>query len=233
MSTTTNNMYHACTRKTMEEINIIIDNINSIVKTKGYITKNDLFGYCLGEVPFNDEYNYVGWTAYACEHAALTTCKNYYNLYLPQPDWNYSKYEKEGDEMNRYHAGIFDDYIDAFIALDRAIGTAECYGHATIADILGFAENEYTYADTKRGWTELCARKGYIHKTDKGWTISLPKCNWFDDASMIKASDEQPQPEPINITIPAEKPEIIKETINSLCDNLEKIKDHPVFITIV
>lgn len=238
----TNDMYHACARKTMEEISTIINKINKVVQTRGYITKNTFLSDCLGEVPFNDKYNHVGWTIGACEHALVTVNENLYDPYLPQPDWfdNENESEKENDEMDKYHIGIFDYWIDAHIALYRAMGIAELYGHATVADISDLVGEKCGYIDTKRGWTESCIKKGNVCRIGNAFVISLPRCNWFDDATMIKPSDEkstvkseQSQPEPINITIPANKPEVIGETINALCSNLEKIKDRPVFISIM
>ena len=243
----TNEMHHACTRKTMEEISTIINKINKVIQTRGYITKAALYTNVLDGGLILDEFKHVGWTIGACEHAVLTVDKNYYNLYLPQPDWfdneneNENENEKDNDEMDRHYIGIFDSRIDARFTLDQAIGTAELYGHVTMAYILDLIGDKCEHTDTKRGWTESCINKGRVENICPGaYAIILPRCNWFDDATMIKPSDErstvkseQSQPEPINITIPANKPELIGETIHALFSNLEKIKDRPVFISIV
>ena len=240
----TNEMYHVCARKTMEEISTIINKINKIVQTRGYITKNTFLSDCLGEVPFNDKYSHVGWTIGACEHAVLTVGENRYDLYLPLPDWfdneNENESEKEKYEMHREYVGKFKHHADALKVLSQAIEVAMDYGYITMTDINWLIGTSDNYNDSKRGWTYDAIIKGNVRRNGNTFVISLPRCNWFDDATMIKPSDEkstvkseQPQPEPINITIPANKPEVIRETINALCGNLEKIKDRPVFINIM
>lgn len=129
--------------------------------------------------------------------------------------------------------GLFASDHEANKVLHSAEQLIKVYGHVSFADMLDLCEMDATYKDTKIGWTETAFKNAKIRAFYEGYSISMPKCDWCYDASVAKASDEQPQPEPINITIPAEKSEIIKEIINSLCNNLEKIKDRPVFINIM
>ena len=57
--------------------------------------------------------------------------------------------------------------------------------------------------------------------------------NEKEDNKMASSYAKEIQAEPINISISADKPELIEQTINVLFNNTEKIKNRPVFITIM
>lgn len=130
--------------------------------------------------------------------------------------------------------GSFSNYYEAAQIFRNIVQLNKVYGHVSLADVLDLCGENTTHdEDAKIGWTEDAFKNAEIKAYYEGYSISMPKYDWFNNASMIRASDELLQPEPINITIPAEKPELIKETINSLCNNLEIMKDHPVFINFI
>lgn len=189
--TNTNDMYHVCTRKTMEEINTIINRINKAVQASGYITRATLFNDCLGEIPLTDEYYHVGWTIGACEHAVLTIDKNRYNLYLPQPDW-FDNECKKGKTMKLvYYCGNFQTSGDAYFCLNRAIEIAESYGYVTMSDICGLIGDPSSYNDTLCGWSESSIKKAEIRGTPKykgsySYCIALPEYDWFSDVPVAK-----------------------------------------------
>lgn len=267
-----NDMYHVCTRKTMEEINVIVDRLNNAVQASGYITRATLFSNCLGEIPLMDEYYHVGWTIGACEQMVLRSCKNGYNLYLPQPDWFDSEYKKEKTKFhyakapeNRMEIVTFlSNYDEVIKVLHCAEQIIKVYGYVSLADMLDLCGKNATYMDSKIGWTGDAFKNAKIRVFYEGCTISMPEYDWFGNTNYKKeknemsgnncifgmalgvrkcqtdankSSDEQtdeyPQPEPINITIPVDKLEAIKETINTLCDNIDRIKDRPIFISIM
>lgn len=118
--------------------------------------------------------------------------------------------------------------------LHNAEQLIKVYGYVSLADMLDLCGEHTAYTDAKIGWTEAAFKNAKIKKIREGYAISMPKYDWYKNYGFDTADKQlQSEPEPINITIPAEKPEVIRETINSLCDNLEKIKDHSVFITIM
>lgn len=133
-------------------------------------------------------------------------------------------------ETTDIRIATFSSNREANEILHNAEQIIKAYGHVSLVDILDLCGKNGTYKDAKIGWTEATFKNAKVKRIREGYVICMPKYDWFDDASMIKASDEQPQPEPINITIPAEKPEIIRETISAICSDIEKIKDRPVFI---
>lgn len=108
----------------------------------------------------------------------------------------------------------------------------ETYGYVSLADILDLSGKNPAYKDTKIGWTEAAFKNAKIEMLGKGCTIRMPDCDWHKDSDS-DAVGEQFQPEPINVTIPKDKPELIKQTITALFENSEKIKDRPVFINIM
>ena len=148
--------------------------------------------------------------------------------------------------------GTFNNLHDTEYVLNKAIEIAKYYGHVNLADILdlkdektGYMDCEYgwTYPVIKYGWTYPVILKGAIVLTGKGtYTISLPKFDWFIDyvrpyqtpKSSVKPKysikQDHHDPEPINVTLPADK---LEQTISILFKDLDKIKDRPVFINIM
>lgn len=187
----TNDMYHVCSRKTMKEINTIINRINKAVQASSYITRAALFSDCLGEIPLTDEYYHVGWTIGACEHAVLTIDKNRYNLYLPQPDWFDNECKKEKTMKPTYYCGNFQTSGDTYLCLNAAIELAESYGYVTMRDIWDFIGEPCSYNDTLLGWSESSIKKAEILGTPKykggyGYCIALPEYDWLSDAIAAK-----------------------------------------------
>lgn len=139
--------------------------------------------------------------------------------------------------------GTFKNLRDAEYVLNRAIEIAKYYGHVNLVDILDLKDEKTDYMDCKYGWTYPVILKGAIVLTGKGtYTISLPKSDRFIDyvrpdqtpKSSVKPKysikQDHPDPEPINVTLPADK---LEQTISILFKDLDKIKDRPVFINIM
>lgn len=209
-----NDMYHVCTRKTMEEINVIADRLNKAVQASSYITRAALFSDCLGEIPLTDEYYHVGWTIGACEQMALRSYKNGYNLYLPQPDWFDNEYKKEKTKFhyaknpeNRMEVVTFlSSYDEVIKILHYAEQIIKAYGYISLADMLDLCGENASYMDSKIGWTRDAFKNVKIRVFYEGCTISMPKYDWFGDTTVTESEETATaQGEPININIPLDK----------------------------
>ncbi len=122
---------------------------------------------------------------------------------------------------------------------------ADKYGCVTVADMHDLIGIKSTYTDNKYGWTSFGLSDARIKMdTNKTYSIYMPPCDWFaddweafknekEDNKMASSYAKEIQAEPINISISADKPELIEQTINALFNNTEKIKNRPVFITIM
>lgn len=118
---------------------------------------------------------------------------------------------------------------------------AETYEHVTMTDMNNLIGNRSEYSDCKYGWTSYGLRLAYVGTLGPdAYSIHMPACDWFSDkkdattvTEFPTAKPKQAEPEPINVTIPADKPEVIEQIIDTLFNNSEKIKDRPVFITIM
>lgn len=109
---------------------------------------------------------------------------------------------------------------------------AETYEHVTMTDMNNLIGNRSEYSDCKYGWTSYGLRLAYVGTLGPdAYSIHMPACDWFFDetGSSTEKSKEKTEPEPINITVPADKPDGIKQAINTLA----RIKDRPIFINIV
>ena len=132
--------------------------------------------------------------------------------------------------------GKFRTPIAARDTLTYAREIAEAYDHVSMTDMNDLIGNQSEYSDCKYGWTLSKLRLAYVEVLAPDvYSIHMPACDWFyDEAGSFTAKPkEKTESEPINITVPADKPDGIKQAINTLFDNLEKIKDHPIFINIV
>lgn len=138
---------------------------------------------------------------------------------------------------NTFPVASFASYADADNALFYAMQVAKEYGYISCADLFEICGMSPSYTETKIGWTEQAIKSAKVDKficqnqSKDFYTIRMPECDWFEDADDSVASIEKA--EPINVTIPKDKPEFIKQTITALFENSEKIKDRPVFINIM
>ena len=132
--------------------------------------------------------------------------------------------------------GKFRTPIVARDTLTYAREIAEVHDHVSMTDMNDLIGNQSEYSDCKYGWTLSKLRLAYVGVLAPDvYSIHMPACDWFyDEAESSTAKPkEKTELEPINITIPADKPDGIKQAINTLFDNLERIKDHQIFINII
>lgn len=139
----------------------------------------------------------------------------------------------------------FNDAVKPTRTIMYAQEIADKYGCVTVADIHDFIGFKSTYIDNKYGWTSFGLSDIRIKMdASKTYSIYMPPCDWFaDDQKIFKNKQEdnnitssyinEPQSEPVNINISSDKPELIEQVIISVFNNTEKIKDRPVFITIM
>lgn len=129
---------------------------------------------------------------------------------------------------------------DAEAVLDQAKKIAEAYGCVTVADVCDLCRGTRSYDETKIGWTPKALSRAYTRRDiyHNESTLYLPAC----DYEMLECTEEpkeleESQPEPINITISSNEWDIrrndIEQVLNEIFMNSEKIKDRPVFITIM
>ena len=143
--------------------------------------------------------------------------------------------------MSYLHVGKFITPIDARNVLIHAREIAEKYAYVTMADMHDLIGDKSEYTDCKYGWTPSKLKLAYIEMLAPDmYSIHMPACDWFSDkkdATTITefptAKSKQIEPEPINITISADKANKLEQTISALFKDPEKIKDRPVFITII
>ena len=132
--------------------------------------------------------------------------------------------------------GKFRTPIAARDILTYAREIAEVYDHVSMTDMNDLIGNQSEYSDCKYGWTLSKLRLAYVEVLAPDvYSIHMPACDWFYDeaVSFTAKPKEKTESEPINITVPADKPDGIKQAINTLFDNLERIKDHQIFINII
>lgn len=132
--------------------------------------------------------------------------------------------------------GKFRTPIAARDTLTYAREIAEAYDHVSMTDMNDLIGNQSEYSDCKYGWTLSKLRLAYVEVLASDvYSIHMPACDWFYDeaGSSTAKHKEKTESEPINITIPADKPEVIERIISALFNNSENIKDRPVFITII
>lgn len=128
---------------------------------------------------------------------------------------------------------------DAEAVLNSAKEIAELYGYVTVADVCDLAGVVSIYAENLVGWSLEAIKKAYICRTRYAYELYLPQCDWEKDRYTKEAKDtEKPSTgEPINIAITVDKwykkPEAIEQAISALFKDPEKIKDRPVFISIM
>ena len=132
--------------------------------------------------------------------------------------------------------GKFRTLIAARDTLTHARLIAEVHDHVSMTDMNDLIGNLSEYSDCKYGWTHYGLRLAYVGTLGPdAYSIYMPAYDWFYDEARSSTAKpkEKTESEPINITVPADKPNVIKQAINTLFDNLERIKDHPIFINIV
>lgn len=143
--------------------------------------------------------------------------------------------------MAGFYVGKFITPIDARNALIYAREIAEEYAYVTMADIHDLIADKSEYTDCKYGWTLSKLKLAYIETLAPDmYSIRMPAFDWFSDkkdattvTKFPTTKSKQTEPEPINITIPADKADKLEQTISVLLKDPEKVKDRPVFITII
>lgn len=143
--------------------------------------------------------------------------------------------------MSCFYVGKFTTPIDARNTLIYAREITEEQAYITMADMHDLIGDKSECTDCKYGWTLSKLKLAYIEiLAPDMYSIHMPACDWFSDkkdattvTEFPTAEPKQTEPEPINVTIPADKPEVIEQIIDTLFNNSEKIKDRPVFITIM
>ena len=132
--------------------------------------------------------------------------------------------------------GKFRTPIAARDTLTHAREIAEAYDYVSMDDMNYLIGNRSEYSDFKYGWTLSKLRLAYVEVLAPDvYSIHMPAYDWFYDEAWSSTANpkEKTESEPINITVLADKSDGIKQVINTLFDNLERIKDHPIFINIV
>lgn len=128
--------------------------------------------------------------------------------------------------------GTFLSSHEAAKVLHYAKQIIEAYGYVSLADMIDLCGKNPAYKDSKIGWTEAAFKNAKIKIFYEGYAVCMPEFDWCENDDLDTVG-EQLQSEPINVTIPADKPEAIEQIIGALLKNSEKIKDRPVFISIM
>ena len=138
--------------------------------------------------------------------------------------------------MTGLYIGKFERPYDANAILEKIQEIGKSYDYVTLADVHDLMGDTSKYCEWKYGWTWNGLRLAYVAVLAPDvYSIHMPAFDWFYDetGSSTAKLKEKKESEPINITISADKLDGIKQTINTLFDNLERIKDHPIFINIM
>lgn len=115
--------------------------------------------------------------------------------------------------------------------LHNARRLIETYGCISMADMCDLCGGTPSYEETKIGWTVDAIENSEIEKiADNKYAIIMPGYNWYAVNGKSVSLDESPQFEPIDVAVPSDK---LEQTISALFKDPEKIKDRPVFITII
>lgn len=135
------------------------------------------------------------------------------------------------EDSIRIIVGSFLSSHRAAEVLHYARQIVEVYGYVSMADMRDLYGGTPSYEESKVGWTADAMENSEIEKiADNAYVITMPEYNWHADDDESVSLDEKSQPEPIDITVPSDK---LEETISALFKDPEKIKDRPVFITIM
>lgn len=127
---------------------------------------------------------------------------------------------------------------DAEAAFNQAKEIAEVYGYVTVTDICDLVGVPSNYMENMIGWSLEALNKAYIGIVCP-YVLYLPQCDWSKDRYTKEAEDmETPSTgEPINITISSDEWDTrrndIEQVLNELFRNSDKIKDRPIFISII
>ena len=135
-------------------------------------------------------------------------------------------------EATNIRIGVFSNSHEAAKVLHYAKQIVKVYGYVSLADMIDLCGKNPAYKDSKIGWTEAAFKNAKIKIFYEECTICMPEFDWRENDDLDTVG-EQLQSEPINITIPADKSEVIEQIIDTLFNNSEKIKDRPMFITIM
>lgn len=146
--------------------------------------------------------------------------------------------------MNEIYICTVSKLADARKILDGARDVIRDYGYVSLADMLDLCGRRSKCSDSKIGWEGDTVSSANIMRSALGYTVFMPEFNWAAEGYKSCLSEDEregcdeyddPQPEPIDITIPfdryLEHPEIIENVIQALLKTPEKIKDRPIFIT--
>lgn len=136
--------------------------------------------------------------------------------------------------------GHFKDKSEALSFYNSVRDFATCYGVITVAAAKKLCGSDSTWDDNFTGWSLDALHHLLIERvvSDNGWeyTMRFPECDWNNKCNDSKSYTKL-QSEPINITISSGEWDTrrndIEDAFRVLFDNIEKIKDRPVFITIM
>ena len=142
---------------------------------------------------------------------------------------------------NTIYIGRFSSKSVALEVLRRTKEIAECYGYATVADVKDFYGDDSTWYENNIGWTAESLKCVLIEQVDPStYSICMPEYTWVNSNSKSIVPDKKKRSqtgEPINITISSGEWDTrrndIEDALQVLFKNSEKIKDRPVFITIM
>ena len=132
---------------------------------------------------------------------------------------------------NGIRIGNFLNNYEAEEILHQTKQLIENYAYVSLADIFDLCGGTPAYKQTKIGWTANAMKDAKIESyAHVSYVIHMPEYNWHADDDESVSIDEKSQPEPIDITVPSDK---LEQAISALFKDPEKIKDRPVFITIM
>lgn len=120
---------------------------------------------------------------------------------------------------------------------------AEFYGFVTVADMMDLSSCHSAWGDYDTfGWTKQALARAVIEHTTSSdsYRICMPEYDWgnYPGKSSMSGEDGRPKTvEPINITISSGELDTrrhdIEDVLHLLFENADKIKDRPVFISLM
>lgn len=114
------------------------------------------------------------------------------------------------------------------------------YGVATVADAIDLCGDDSTWDDNLMGWSLNVLHRAMVERvvSDHGWeyTVRFPECDWNNTPNNSHTVDEQnvkDQSNPICVTIYSKECTSYEDAFRVLFDNINKVKDRSVFLTIM
>lgn len=145
--------------------------------------------------------------------------------------------------------GRFKNRDDAVKILQSVKKLAGLYNVVTFADVADLCGYDSTWNDHLIGWSsDALTNYPWIRQINSipEYTIQFPECDWDNSNPPDKYQNQcmdhsdiqdMSDPEPINITISSGEWDTrrndIDDVFQALFNNLDKVKDRPVFITIM